>query len=248
MIKKFLLFALCSLVPLLSAEAAITRVQTVTASTGASNALSTLTVTLGSAPTAGNIVVIALATNGAPFSHITEAAGYTWSYFPAARSTSDLYVTLAVARIGAGAGTGITITIPTSNPMAVIAAEYSGTNIRVDQTMSTVPTVGGTAIATGATPTTTNANELWLGALGCRGLNAVTFSAPTNGFSIVGQTGTTVNLTNADRSVALLEQFVTSTGTANAGATISQSGFWGAVVGTFEELATTTSGIPSIGL
>jgi len=235
MIKAlFFLFLTCALCP-----AAITRVQSKTGNTAGASG-TTLAVTLDSTPTAGNIIVVAACYFGTsstpgPGAATLSATNVVWMMAsPAVQPGSQCNVTLSVGRVFASPGSVVTLTFVSAGGAAMVAVEYSGASVTFDKFASAIGS--SAAAASGATATTANANELFVGAIGSRGTNGVTFSAPTNSFSIVGQDKSSLN-TSADRSVAFLERIVTSTGTPDAGATISASNIWVSQVLTIEQAA-----------
>lgn len=232
-----------------STQAAITRVQSQTANTGATASNTNLNLVFGAAPTAGNIVVLAVAAGNVAGGCNVTGTNIEF-YVENVMGSGGCPIFLVIGRVFASASATITVNPSSGGAIAIAGAEYSGSGLlRLDKVQWAVGS--STSAASGATATTTTANELWVGALGHRNTNGSTFSAPTNSFSIVGQTNTTINTSNNDRSVALVERIVSSTGTANAGATISVTGNWGAFVATFEETPSTTTNaptrIPSIG-
>ncbi len=217
---------------------AITRVQSKTANTAATNTTS-LTLTFDATPTAGNVIILAVTAGTASnaISRMTDQTGITWQNYP---STQAPGTTTILGRIASSiASATVTINNTATSPIAVVGVEYSGINIRPDKQKQANGT--STSAASGATETTTSANELWVGAMSARGQNANTMSAPTNSFSIVAQTNTTNGTSNADVTCGFLERIVTSTGTANAGVTIT-SNTWMAQVMTFEEVSSVAGG------
>lgn len=227
-------------------QATIARVQSKAANTAGTNA-TTLALTFDATPTAGNIVVI-VAQNAGSNLPMWMAAQNGIAWLDNEQIIGNGSSAIFVGRISSTiASATVTITMSTAQPIAAVGVEYSGTAIRVDKTV--YANGNSTSAASGATETTVNANELWVGLVGVRGTNANTISSPTNSFSIVAQTNTTNGTSNADRTVGFLERIVTSTGTANAGGTVT-SNLWTAQAMTFEETPTTTAGstsIPSIG-
>jgi hypothetical protein len=216
---------------------AIARVQSGTANSAGSS-VSTLNIVLGSTPTAGNIVVVVGGIVGAFGSSgpVISATGIAFTILQCSAGSS-VSGFIAVGRVHSGASATITITAGQAGGITIVAAEYSGANLHLDQNAITVGS--GTSLASGATGTTEVADELWIGGLIAR--NAVTFSSPTNSFSIVAQDKSAL-ATTSDRSVALLERIVTSTGTANAGATIGTSGIWIAGAITLHEVSSSGGG------
>ena len=247
MIKQILLLLLLN-VPL--CQAAITQVQNKTATTGATSATS-LSLVLDAAPTAGNTVVCSVASGAGQY--IVPNAGITWTRASTENGTGTVNNSLFIGRVFASASATITFTVTTgagSTNWSAVCGEYSGANLKIDKMQGNDGT--STAATTGTTDTTTDPNEVFLGGITSRGTGAVTFSAPTNAYSIVGQASSSTAVSNTDRAACLLEKFVSSTQTTNAGATISVSQVFAANVITLSETPTTvtTSGstrIPSIG-
>lgn len=233
--KKLLLLLLLLATPAFG----VTRVQLKTATTGAAAATS-LDVVLDAAPANGNLIAVAVACGpGATGSvgEIASSADITW--FGTSKSgTTNAVGTLFLGWVRTGSASAtITITNVNSVSIVAVAAEYSGfTYPRVDRTKTA--TGSSTSAASGATATTSSAVELWLGMVMSRGTSGVTFSSPTNSFAIVGQTTSSL-ATSSDRSVALLEKIVSSTGTADSGVTISASNVWVAYTVTLDETPTT---------
>lgn len=213
----------------------ITRVQSKAANTGAVSG-TTLSVVLDAAPTAGNVLVMAIAGSGTQMR--VTCPNVVWLHLPV-NGTSATYSTIAIGRVFSSASATITITGTSNGGIAAAGAEYSGISNIFDKAIDATST--GTDVASGATATTTTANQLWIGAFAHRASNGVTYSSPTNGFSIVGQDKTTFG-TTSDRTAALLEKIVSSTGTPDAGATSSASGVWVAQVLTLEELVAAGGG------
>lgn len=246
MIKRIAILLLLSAS---AAQATIARVQFKSANTAATNA-TTLAIVMDATPTAGNMLVVSAAIGSAASTicRMSEQTGITW--LEQTRSGTNGNHLFAVGRVASTiASATITVSANATSPISAVAAEYSGTNIRVDKAASAVGT--STSAASGATETTSTAAELWVGAITSRSSSTpVTFSAPTNSFSIVAQTTTSVGGTNSDNSAALLDQVVAATGTPNAGATVSASQNWVASVLTFEEVTSAAAAqtrIPSIG-
>ncbi len=220
----------------------ITRVQSHTATTGATNAAS-LTNTLSAGPTKGNTIVVAYTDSGAtatqmPF--IAVSAGITWQSY-AKINTNGVSVLLVVGYVAAsGAGAGITVSTANaaSRPCAMVAVEYSGLNIRPDRVNDAS---GNSTTPTTATLGTINFNnELVIGAMGCVGQYATTgtnpFSSPSAG-SIAGQITTNNNTAGNDRACALIEYFTTTTlGNSQTAITATiTSNQWAAAGMTFNE-------------
>lgn len=220
-----------------SANAAgITRIQSATGSNGGAT---TITATLGSAPTNGNALVAVVGTRGTSANRVTgiTQTGVTWvkaiGAANASGTTTDIWYALNVS----GAATSLTVNLAASLKASVVIAEYS--NIAgasaVDQTATNVSAAASNAPSTGTSPTTTVANELWIGGIDqITSANSQTFSNPTNGFVIVAQTGSTGGSAGTRERSGLLEKIVSSTGTASTGATFSAATNWSGAIVTFK--------------
>jgi len=240
------------------AHGAIARVQSKAANTSATNATS-LPIVMDSTPTAGNVLVIAYTGGGTSNNdpRMSEQAGITWQIYQNHNSTSGTGG-IAFGRVAAGiASSTVTLACTSSQPLAAIAVEYSGTNIRSDKQIAA--TGSSTTAATGATSeATNNANELWFASVSCRSnANVPVFSSPvlagTGGTAaFVAQTNTNNAGSNLDRDIAAIERIVTATGSPNASATMSSTNQWNALLMTFEETPSSSSTgdtkIPSIGM
>ncbi|HEV2211289.1 MAG TPA: Ig-like domain repeat protein [Verrucomicrobiae bacterium] len=197
---------------------------------------------LGTAPNFGNAILCVIATRNTAsngfvnsvsfpdvnnFTRIAQAVnagGVTceiW-YCPTVRSTNNL----------------LTVSFSNPNTNAVcLVAEY--TNLvaagALDQIAGAANT--GTAAVTGATPTTTLANELWVGGIGYANTNALT--GILNGFTDVASQSSTYPATNGVNQVTLhlLARAVTATGTASSGGTIGASQRWAGAIATFKAVS-----------
>lgn len=203
---------------------AITRVQSKTANSGAVGVTS-LNLVFDSAPTAGNVLVIACATNaGNPT--IDSGSGVSWVQYEKIVAANGTMLIVFVGQCFSGASATVTINAASATLIALAGAEYSGVLPAIDRIAGA--TSASTSPDSGAASTSAYANELWIGAIALRLANGSTFSSPTNSFAIVGQDKTSAN-TTGDRSVCLLEKIVSATGAAQAGATCT-SGVWVAAV------------------
>lgn len=153
-------------------------------------------VTYGSTPTSGNLLVIGVISGG---EIATPPTGWTLADSPEAASVG-LYCFYKVA--GASEPTTVSFTQSAAAMMCITAMEYSGmvTVSPKDQSAHNT-TVGGTAasVSSGTTATTTNANDLLVvvaGAPGDQGApndNLVSFSSWSAGYttqSAMKSTGT----------------------------------------------------------
>ena len=202
----------------------ITRVQGNVRGTTTSNSIS---ITLGSTPINGNVLVATIATYGSSLVIVNSInqTGVTWtSQISQTRSIMGGEIWFGV--VGSGASTSITINLSgTANNGAVAdICEYSGiaTSNFLDKTATGSGT--GTFTSTGSTATTTQANELWIGITFS---DTTTQSSPTNGFTLLD------GALYSGATNAYLEKIVSSTGSAYSGTTIV-SHMWGGCIATFK--------------
>ena len=213
-----------------------TRIQSAVANSGASTGTVATSVTLSSSPTAGNYLVLAASVNAGTVPALTDDPNVGWTiYLRTGASGSTAFI--AVGQVFSGASATQTVTATAG--IALVLAEYSGDDFVVDRVASA--TASSATCASGTTGTTSVANGLWVSAIGTRATGGATFSAPTNSFTIVDQTKTSLS-TTSDRSVCLLEFFPSSTATASTGVTASGSGVYAGVIATLYEVTSGSSG------
>jgi hypothetical protein len=197
-------------------------------STATTSGTKTLTLTIN--PTkAGNLLVVAASSINEPLT-ITDNLRQTYSIATnAVNGTTHLYIyyvqnTLANV-------TSITITAPSNASMILLAAEYSNiaTSSALDQAANRY-NAGVTSFTSGLTSTTTQSNELLIGAATDIQHNNTTFVG-IDWTSVVtkGNTGSGGKLTGF-----LEEQYVTSTGSYAATGISSQSANILAAIATFK--------------
>lgn len=203
---------------------AITFVQSKTATTAAVNA-ATLDVVLDATPTQGNIIAVAGSTSGSM--PVLSATGI--DFFSVTRTAANNVGTvLAIGWVQASPSATLTATCIAAVPISLVAAEYTGISLSLDQVVTAIGS--GTSPSSGTTDTTTQANELWLGAIGVRNTGPGTiFSLPLNSFAIVDQTNSSTGGASADRAVVLLSRIVSATGTVTVACTSSANNNWAAV-------------------
>ena len=132
-----------------------------------------------------------------------------------------------------GASTNITVNVIGSNQSGVAVMEYNGilTPDPVDGVACNGSAITGTSADTGATPATTQDNELWIGAVSLNN-SSYTLSSVIGGFSIVTNVLGTVSSKTFNLNV--LEKVANTTGTAHSGGTISASSIWNGVMVAFK--------------
>ena len=155
-----------------------TRVHTTSGNTGTGSTSTTFSLTIP-APANGNTLVAVVATHGTNTSQVSGIGetGATWTR-AAQANTNGVTTEIWYAPNVLFAGASVTIT-QVALRSAAIVIEYSGllTASALDQTAFAF---GSGAPTTGTTPTTTQAAELWLGAIGLTNsvFNLTNTSAP----------------------------------------------------------------------
>ena len=215
---------------------AITRVQ---GNARAAGLGTTLTVTQNSPPTNGNLNILAFCSTVTEFesgSYVTRSVssitqtGVTWTkqafqdtwWEHPANHLNTLNSEIWVGVVGAGASATITLTLlgtgDTNNAEVANVCEYSGllTSGFLDKTA--INAGESTNTDTGTTAITSQANELWIGAIAAERAQ----TTPTNGFTLLDG----VYYTGYGISNAYLEKIVSATGTANSGTSIASIENW----------------------
>ena len=141
------------------------RVNSATGNSGA-NAVTSFSVTVP-APTDGNTLIAVISTRGTSAGRVTSMTqtGAIWARASQAANANGTTTEIWYAPNVAGAGTTVTINQASLRSAAVVL-EYSGilSASSLDQTNSA--TGNSATAATGTTPTTSQANELWIGGIG----------------------------------------------------------------------------------
>lgn len=180
----------------------ITRVQTAKGNvTGGTSCV----VTLGSSPTDGNFIVLGLGKSTSIFPTSVSQTGATWVQATGIGSGPSNQIWYA--ENVSGAGTTITVSFTAALSAVCIATEYSG--IALSSSLDQTATATGTDPdnpETGTTATTSVPFELWFGAISVN--SSVTFTSPSNSFSIIDQDPITGLTTTT------LERIVSAVGTA----------------------------------
>lgn len=189
-------------------------------------------VTLGATPTKGNLLVCCVGSyiNAAYVCNGITQANVTWtkqieqSELIGSGWYCDLQIWIGVVGINGGKS----ITVSFSGTIYAIAdvSEFSGINALDVYVNTKYNTGANSSCDTGTTPTTTYPNELWIGC--CMSDNSADYSNPTNGFTM--QDGTHI-VTGTVLGVFWL--IVSSTGTAQSGANISNPQWYVGLMATF---------------
>jgi trimeric autotransporter adhesin len=215
----------------------ITRVQY--ASNGTTTGATTLTATLGTAATAGNLLVAIIGVGStASQGSCSTPAGWSLAVGPVGdTSASPIPVELYIFyKIAAGGETGITATDTVSSGISIEMWEWSSTTgwltSPVDQTASSAAQAATTTPVSGTTSTTTQANELWIGAISAHKSTEITYSSPSNGFTQETEAWGGGSAFYAPNTGAFYK-VVSSTGAASVSATASISTGFGGAIATF---------------
>ena len=189
---------------------------------------SSLSITLDSTPNNENLLIAVIGTYGsyAPYIDHIQQDGVEWTQ-KVESSSSSLYgrrVAIWAGVVSTDASQNLTIYLgdagsgSNSDPVIADIAEYSGleTDDFIDRTATNLGTYTRT-LETGYTQTTTNPNELWIGGIFnvCYQGNGESSTSPTNGFTLFDGIGSQYG--GQTKSVAYLEKFVTTLGTAWSG-------------------------------
>jgi len=201
-----------------------------------SSALGSLTITLDSPTTAGNGLIVVLAASGTT-SNPTSISSITLGGVADNFAQISTFGSSSDAAIGAtwldlncaGGQTSIVITASGgTGTLAIMASVYEWSGLYpvspLDQTANAVGT-GATTWSSGASPTTTQASELWIGAV----FTTSTASSPT----ITGPSSPWTNLTQVNQVQGTFNdqwmsgwQVVSSTGAATYNGSVSASSDW----------------------
>ena len=197
----------------------------------------TLGVTMGSAPASGDVLVATILVRGGQTVSSISETNVAWSYVISKMATSgsaDCDTEIWFGVVSGTGGTGVTITFSATMTNAIAdICEYSGVATS-SYTDKTATNQGGSTgpIDTGTTTTTTQASELWIGALG-ETHESDTMSSPTNGFTLLD--GAYYGDPNGHSAcLGYAEKIVSSTGTADCSVTSSGSlTTWSGCIATF---------------
>jgi hypothetical protein len=220
----------------------ITRVQGPARGYANTNGATSLGITQASTPTNGNLNILTgniVTSSPTPISSIVQT-GVTWS-----RVVNAGFTELWKGVVGSGASKTITVNFASSlnsaNSAVANVNEYSGLDSSpLDKTAT--HSGGNSNLDSGTTSTTSQANELWVASLGNRTNNggSATLTNPTNGFTLLDGVQVYQN-SNYPAANAFMEKIVSTTGTANTGATASStsSNYWDCCIATFKATLST---------
>ena len=213
----------------------ISRVQGNTATAGS---VTSFAITLGAGVTLGNLVVVAIGVNKASDTITAPDSSWHQAAFnnPAGTNAPEIAIWYMIVDASHAGGTSWTWTLGTANASRSCIEEWHATNgwpaSPVDSTAvgdtSGTPTAA-TVIDSGTGPTTTQAEELWIGALIYR-TGPLTESSLTAGWTsdLEAQTGTICTAT-------MLYKIASATGAPDVNYTITSAQFWAGCVATFKD-------------
>jgi len=221
---------------------AAARVQSATATGNTGTAANTtFSVTMGSAPVAGNTMVAVISTRGVSADRVTAITqtGANWSRATQATNANGITTEIWYApSVALGAGTAVAITQASLRSAAVVM-EYSG--VLAVNPSDQVNNATGSSISpvTGTTPATTQANELWIGGIGSIS-STPTLGTILNSFTSVTSAQSTNTTASNNAKVYALNRIVNATGTASSGGALSVSAQWSGAIATFKTVTPTT--------
>jgi hypothetical protein len=204
-----------------------------------------LVVTLDAPPTPGNLLVAACNSDAT----VSTPAGFTLAV--SAVSGQGLYIFYRVVQ--AGDGSSVTFAPSVADSCAGGVIEYSGlTATPLDQTASNTINSSASSLATGTTPTTTQASELVIVVVGPHAGNnhPWVLSSWSAGYtSQIEEPNGLATVGSASSACHIGDQIVGATGTYSATGTWSPaSSDAGAAIATFKAVAGTVHVLAAIGL
>ncbi len=195
----------------------ITRVQNAAGGVGATNA-NNFVITFGQNYVAGNMICVALCSQGPQVNSIASTGGvieFSQMAPPGGDTVGSIYTYLYLGKVITGANARLTVTTvdASTKTICAVAAEYSGINISSDTIFISSTNAAGSSINLG-TLTNNQSSALYIGAVGQRfttaAPNTTFLSSPSSPFTIVQQISTNLNGTNQDRGVGLLDAVVST--------------------------------------
>jgi hypothetical protein len=216
--------------------ATLTRVQHNSMATTSTTAAS-LTATLGSGVTSGNLLVATIIV-GTNVGTITPPSSWAQAG-PTETVTGSLQAQIFYLVVGTGGATSFAFSWSGSHSFGWTIDEWSSSTgwqaSPVDSSAGAVHTSASTAVNCGSPATTTQASELWYGVLSWAN-SGQSLSGITSGWT----TGDTATFTGQNTQTGFY-QAATTTGTPSLAATISASTVNAGVVATFMPVAGTTA-------
>ncbi len=142
-------------------------------------------------------------------------------------------------------GDVITITHPSVDARAVSIAEFSGLAPTGALDQTSTATGNGTTPSSGSTATTSQADELLIGAIGAEGIVTDTFTVGTN-YAPLDRSGTTGGGFASNITINPEFQIVSATGAYLADGTLGTAQDWAAAIATYRMGPTTPTPTPTV--
>lgn len=199
----------------------------------------TVAISTSAAVAAGDDIIIAYATDpnaNVSFS-LTDSAGNTYSQVGYAVNTGQLRTYIFAAYNVNALPSGSTITINAGvavTARAAVASVFSGLADADPLDRSSTGTGTGAAPSAGPTSTTSEANELLIGAIGTEGPSGDPAGTWGNSFTTGPRTGTTGGTDDTNITISLGYRIVSATAAYTAAKSGITSRDWAAVIATFK--------------
>lgn len=223
------------------------KIQTVTGSTGA-NARTSFSLTLGTAPQAGNTLIAVISGRTTTQNNVTSITqtGVTWTR-AVSRVNNNQNVNIEIwytTAIQSNASSFITFSQGSART-AVSVIEYSGLvyNTPLDRTASNYG--NNSTPSTGTTSITTASREVWIGGIGLRS-SSYNLTNISNSFTMIDAVSSTNSTATNNARVFSLEKIVTTTGQAYTGGNTTSSRWAGAIATFSIQEASISSFTPSV--
>jgi hypothetical protein len=216
---------------------AISLVNQATASSKTSSTTLTITVPSGGFPAGSTLIVLVVVDDpNAIVSSITDEAGniyYPDAYRILGGSAGRVMVRRAsnISALSGGSVITINFNLAVTAKAANVSCWNGLSNAPLDQTSDKAGT--GTAIDSGLTPPTTQAEELVIGPAAVKGPIGDTFT-PATGLTALTRVGTTGGSPASNVTLNSLYKIVSAIGQYNIAGTNSSSRDWGAIVMTYK--------------
>lgn len=213
---------------------ALSQVQKASANS-AGSLTSSVTITLSSGVTVGNLLVACLMTGNNSIT-FTGPTGWAQAVInnPSGGAAIDSAIWYKIATAGDAGTTSFTFTLNAAHTNAGEIQEWSASNgwqsSVVDQTATgenDASPVQGTVLASGTTAATTQASELWIATVGYKG-GQQTFSSTTAGWTLDDNIAS-----SSSNAMGVFHQVATATGTAGLTTNISTAEWWSGATATF---------------
>jgi hypothetical protein len=196
-------------------------------------------------PTVGNYVIVVFfgsnGTDGISSLSLTGVASWTklYQYLQTANGATSLQIW--TGKVTSTAGTSLTVNTTSSQQFTVLSAEGVNITGAADQ-HATSTSSGSTTWASGTTPTTTNANQIWLSAFmqGAQLGSVNTVSSPTNGYTL--QSTMSFKVATSYKTCVVCTYIASAAGAAGNGVTVTNSVSYGAFAITLPGVAGGSSG------